>query len=213
MFGRRNPLAWHGHLRSLVWPRTGWSRLALYIKHRLGRLPGTPYRIAAGFACGAAISFTPFIGLHFALAALTALLIRGNIVASAIGTAVGNPWTFPLIWYWIYVSGQAVLGHHDFLALPDELSFAYIFDNPMEVLLPMTVGGIPTSLAVWLVTYFIMHRLVSGYQKARRVRRVRKRLRDRAASRKQAEDLSPQEAQVESGDKRDDAVLAARGQH
>ena len=60
----------------MLWPRRGWTRMALYIQHRLGRLPGTPYRIAAGFACGAAISFTPFLGLHFVLAALGALALR-----------------------------------------------------------------------------------------------------------------------------------------
>ena len=71
---------------------------------RLKRLQGTPYSIATGFACGVAISFTPFIGFHMILAALTAWLIRGNIIASAIGTIVGNPWTFPFIWLAVFVN-------------------------------------------------------------------------------------------------------------
>ena len=36
---------------------------------------------------------------HILLAMLLALLIRGNLIASGIGTVVGNPWTFPLIWF------------------------------------------------------------------------------------------------------------------
>ena len=45
--------------------------------HRIKRLPGTPQSIAAGVACGVAASFTPFIGLHFVLAALFAWLVGG----------------------------------------------------------------------------------------------------------------------------------------
>ena len=88
MFKRRHPLRLIRRVREFVWPRGGWRRAALYIVHRLGRLPGTPYRVAAGFACGAAVSFTPFMGFHFVGAALLALLIRGNVIASAIGTAI-----------------------------------------------------------------------------------------------------------------------------
>ena len=74
MFRRRVPLPTHRQILELVWPRTGWRRASAYLGHRLGRLPGTPYRVAAGFACGAAISFTPFLGFHLAGAALLALL-------------------------------------------------------------------------------------------------------------------------------------------
>src|SRR3546814_12530299 len=110
MFKRRMPLPFHRRARAFLWPRGGWRLSGPYVAHRLRRLPGPPYRIAAGFASGAAISFTPFIGLHFVLATLLALCIRGNIVASAIGTMVGNPWTFPLIWLWTYSLGHWLLG-------------------------------------------------------------------------------------------------------
>jgi hypothetical protein len=80
MFQRRNRLSIIQRLKELVWPQQGWRRSTLYIAHRLGRLPGTPYRVAAGFACGAAVSFTPFVGFHFLLAALLSLILRGNIL-------------------------------------------------------------------------------------------------------------------------------------
>ena len=90
MFKRRHPLPIHKRAGGFFWPRIGWRRSGAYVAHRLRRLPGTPYRIAAGFACGAAVSFTPFIGLHFLLAVLLALAVRGILVASAIGTVVVN---------------------------------------------------------------------------------------------------------------------------
>ena len=215
----------------MLWPRRGWTRMALYIQHRLGRLPGTPYRIAAGFACGAAISFTPFLGLHFVLAALGALALRGNVVASAFGTVVGNPLTFPIILPWIYTFGRTLLGRETAAELPDDLSFGFIFDRPLEILWPMTVGGVPTAIAAWIITYLIMHRVVSGYQRARRRRRVLKRLRRRARARSRAGAVAAEAprpevpdgtpdavpdgapAQEERGDDGNDAIFATRGQH
>ncbi len=175
MFKRRNPLPFHKKAGAVLWPRGGWRRSSAYVAHRLRRLPGTPYRIAAGFASGAAVSFTPFIGLHFVLAALLALVVRGNVIAAAIGTVVGNPWTFPFIWLWTYSLGRWILGAEGLTALPDNLSFQHIFDNPLEVLLPMVVGGIPTALIAWFVFFWPLQRTVAGYQRARR-RRLRKRL-------------------------------------
>lgn len=169
MFKRRNPLPIHKRAGAFLWPRGGWRRSGAYVAHRLRRLPGTPYRIAAGFASGAAVSFTPFIGLHFVLAALLALAVRGNLIAAAIGTVVGNPWTFPFIWLWIYSLGRWVLGSEGFTALPDDLSFQHIFENPLEVLLPMVVGGVPTAILAWFVFFWPLQRTVAEYQKARRL--------------------------------------------
>ena len=175
MFKRRQPLPLIRRAREIVWPRGGWHRTALYVAHRLGRLPGTPYRVAAGFACGAAISFTPFMGFHFVGAALLALLIRGNVLASAIGTVVGNPWTFPFIWLWTYNLGRWLLGDTGNNQLPDDLSMHYIFDNFTKVFWPMAVGGLPTALVAWLAFFWPARAVVMQYQKRRR-RRLRRRV-------------------------------------
>jgi uncharacterized protein (DUF2062 family) len=176
MFKRRHPLPFHKRAGAVFWPRGGWRRSGVYVAHRLRRLPGTPYRIAAGFASGAAVSFTPFIGLHFVLAALLAVAVRGNIIAAAIGTVVGNPWTFPLIWLWIYSLGRWVLGfRYSAKGLPEDMTIQHIVDHPFEVLLPMVVGGIPTAIVAWFVFFWPLQRAVAEYQKARK-RRLRKRL-------------------------------------
>ena len=146
MFQRRDPLPLLLRMRDFLWPRKGWRRTSSYIAHRVRRLPGTPYRIAAGFASGAAISFTPFIGFHFVGGALMAAILRGSLMASAIGTVVGNPWTFPFIWAWIYTLGTWLLGAEGKKDLPEVLSFGYIFEHPLDIFWPMTVGGVPTAL-------------------------------------------------------------------
>ena len=52
MFKRRRKRSLAERLRDVFWPRMPWRRIRVYYKHRMGRLPGTPYFIAAGFATG-----------------------------------------------------------------------------------------------------------------------------------------------------------------
>jgi len=175
-----------------------------YIWHRVGRLHGTPHSIAGGFAAGAAVSFTPFVGSHFVLAALLAWLTRSNIVAGLIGTAVGNPWTFPFIWFWIYELGRKLgaggVGHAppDALAiivdlpgvmgralLSFDVDWAYL-DNLRAVLWPMIVGSIPTTILVWLALYLSLRPVVATYQHKRVERRRRKQERLRTVATQQA---------------------------
>jgi uncharacterized protein (DUF2062 family) len=152
----------------------GWRRAGTYFLHRIRRLPGSPHTIAAGFACGAAVSFTPFIGLHFVLAALLAWIIGANVIASAFGTAVGNPWTFPIIWVGIYRLGIMILGWEDGAGLSESVSMAYIFDHPVAVLLPMTVGGVATGAVAWLASYWGALAIVAEYRQLKRARAARR---------------------------------------
>lgn len=161
-------------LRQLVWPRSGWRRAANYLWYRVVRLPGTPHNIAAGLACGAAMSFTPFIGLHFLLAAALAWVLGANIIASAIGTALGNPWTFPLIWLWTFNLGSWLMGLEPVSAPHFELTLSYLVDNAYRLLIPMAVGGLPIALTVWCAVYWPVRYLVAGFQHARRRKRERR---------------------------------------
>ena len=175
LFRRREKLSRWVRLRRFVWPRMGWGRILRYWTFKLKRLQGSPYAIACGFACGASVSFTPFIGFHFILAAVLAWAMRGNIIASAIGTAVGNPWTFPFIWAGIMWIGTWILGYERGQELPAELTFGAIFEQPGTVLLPMLVGGLPTGVIVWLLFFFPIRRVVGNYQHHRQARRLRRR--------------------------------------
>ena len=186
MFKRRNPITPGQKILGFFWPSIGWRRASAYNLHRLARIPGSVYSIAGGFACGAAMSFTPFVGLHFILAAILAWTIRANILASAIGTAVGNPWTFPFIWTWLYQTGTWVISTE----APEGAKnpeFTEIFGNMMEALLsmdvqyliettapvfwPMLVSSLPTGFVVWWVFYLPLKYTVRGYQGRRRRRR------------------------------------------
>jgi hypothetical protein len=175
MLGRRERRLLRDRARDVVWPRIGWRRAASYFSHRIRRLPGSPYSIAAGFACGAAVSFTPFLGFHFVLAALASWMIGASILAAAIGTVVGNPWTFPFIWFMAYRLGCVILGSDTGETLPqglpmeyEGLSMKYIFDNPEAVLLPTTVGGAPLGVVAWGTSFWLVRRAVARYQRIRK---------------------------------------------
>ncbi|MEO1399345.1 MAG: DUF2062 domain-containing protein, partial [Pseudomonadota bacterium] len=107
---RRKPAGFLEILRVSLWPRRSWVRSGRYVTKRILRLTASPHAIAAGVAVGAFTSFTPFMGLHFLLAAVLAWVLRGNLIASALGTFFGNPLTFPFIWAGAYKAGHFVLG-------------------------------------------------------------------------------------------------------
>ncbi len=186
MFRRRRKLTIAERVRDFFWPRAGWQRSSRYVFHRVARIPGTPYDLAAGFACGAAVSFTPFVGLHFVLAAILAFVIRANVVAAAIGTVIGNPWTFPFIWIWIYKLGHWMgAGSPDDTPRPDftelfghimdatlSLDLAYLAQTAWPVWWPMLLGSIPTTVAAWIAFYWPLKTLVTTYQDRRIRHRV-----------------------------------------
>ena len=96
--------------KELLWPRGGWARAFRYIRHRVRRLPDTPERIARGIWAGVFTTFTPFYGLHFLLAAILAVAMRGNIFSALLSTFFGNPFTYiPIIATSMY-TGYQLLG-------------------------------------------------------------------------------------------------------
>lgn len=164
-----------------------WKDCLTKILIRLKQLQGTPYSIAAGFACGVAISFTPFIGFHLILAAATAWLMRGNIISSAIGTLIGNPWTFPFIWIAVLTTGRFFLGE---TGLDSHVNFLKTFTASGKALLtfnfrnfgrdvwpiffPMLIGCIPFYFISWFCSFKIIQTTLEKINKRRQKRRLAK---------------------------------------
>jgi len=180
LFRRRQQLPWWKKVLGWLWPRSGLKRAGQYLWHRIARLPGTPHSIAAGVASGAAVSFTPFLGLHFLMGFAVAWLVRGNMLASAIGTAVGNPWTFPFIFALTGQVGGLILGDSVVAEIPawnwdallsDPVTYLSAF---LPIVFPLLVGGVPVAIVVWLLFYFSFKGLLTGYHAARMNRRQAK---------------------------------------
>lgn len=172
LFRRREKAGDWERVKLWLWPRVSWRRSGLYYLKRTLRLTGTPYAIAMGTATGAAVACTPFIGFHFMLAFALAWVLRGNMVAAAIGTAVANPITYPFLWAASYELGQLMLRQPQRDApegLAHQLANAS-WDRLWPLLKPMAVGSLPIALAAGCILYFIVYKAVAAYQLARRER-------------------------------------------
>lgn len=172
MFRRRVELHPIRKLKEFFWPSSGWKRSFQYGWRRVWRLSGTPHAIALGVAAGVFASCTPLFGFHILLAMLVAWVIRGNLVASALGTFVGNPLTFPFIFLVVYEVGTFMIGvpvgHVD----PDiegMVQQAGAFDRLLPHIVPLLVGAVPVGIVSGCVFYVITRSGVEAYQSRRRI--------------------------------------------
>ncbi|MBV6656398.1 MAG: DUF2062 domain-containing protein [Devosiaceae bacterium] len=180
LFKRRNSPPWHERARLMLWPRRSFVRSSRYALKRIVRVNATPYAIAVGVACGAFVSFTPLLGVHFLLAFILAWMFGGNLIAAALGTFVGNPLTFPLIWALTYRVGRVMLGRPVFsstqppladLEKPGELSVESVsgfFEQIWPAMKPMLIGSVPIGLTAAAACFGLTYWAVLGYQRARR---------------------------------------------
>lgn len=159
-----------------MWPKRGWGRAFRYYSKRVLRMTGTPHNIAIGFASGVALSMTPFIGFHYILSIVTAFLARGNILAAMLATAVGNPLTFPFIWFATFETGNLILGWFgsareapNFDKLAHHL-LTQSFRHLWPIIEPMLIGSIPIGLALGAISYVLVYLAARSFQHARRER-------------------------------------------
>ncbi len=121
------------------------------------------------------------------LAALLAWALRGNVLASAVGTFAGNPLTYPLIWISTFTLGNFFLGTSasagiDQLSLgaraighsirevsPDGVATAV--HGLWPVLKPMALGSLPLGGLTALSVYYLMLNVLNA-QKGRRLEKA-----------------------------------------
>jgi uncharacterized protein len=192
VFKRRQKRTLWDHAVEGVWPRGGWPRAIEYIKHRLRRLPDTPEKVGRGLWTGVFASFTPFFGFHFVVGLILARIIRGNYIASLMGTFFGNPLTLVPIGYLSLNTGYLLLGDrpaegmvhalpslfagagqdlwHNAMAVfgPEKAEWSRLAVFYNEVFLPYLVGGIIPGIVAATISYLLCVPLVRAYQSRRR---------------------------------------------
>lgn len=190
MFKRRTPRTPLQKIRNFCVPYMGWRRTLKYWQYRTARIPGTPTSIAVGFACGTAASFTPFLFFHLLIAFALAWPMGGSLVAAAIGTLVGNPFTFVFIFPLIYGTGKWLLSmegagtsYEEIFKVFDGHSVSGIWDKVTllfePLLLPMMVGAVPWAMIAGMVSYYMCRNVIERFHLARVERKqVRQKYRD-----------------------------------
>jgi uncharacterized protein (DUF2062 family) len=181
MFGRRAPLSKFDRLVAMMWPRRGLGRAGRYLVRRIERIKGSPHAIALGIAFGASVSFLPVPGLHLVLGGLLTFAFRGSLIGSAVGTIIGNPWTFPLIWIGSYQIGRWFgLGEDGAVTegaigtvlrgIFSDISSGRFAEAAVEswpVFGPTLFGGSVMAVFVWLLVYGLVRKVCSAYQTRR----------------------------------------------
>ena len=188
----------------MIFSFKGISRAIEYIGIRLKRIPDTPHKISLGMSCGIFASFTPLFGLHFLIAGLLSYLFRANILASLIGTFVGNPITFPIITVFNLKLGEWILGSSEyssgdggkifegfldfiFLIYKSFFTEGSIGENDVPrmneffngIFIPYSLGGFIFGTVIAIMSYFLLRPLVSTYKKKRdaiKAKRLKKKM-------------------------------------
>ncbi len=204
MFKRRERRSIFRFFNEVIFSLKGIGRAIEYVGIRLKRIPDTPHKISLGMSCGIFASFTPLFGLHFLIAGLLSYVLRANVLASLIGTFIGNPITFPIITVFNLKLGEWILGSSEYSSVDGGkvfegfLDFIFlIYKNLFTegsvgensgprineflngVFLPYSLGGIIGGIFVAIISYFLLRPLVATYQKQRdslRAKREKKKL-------------------------------------
>ena len=204
MFKRRERRSIFRFFYEVIFSLKGISRAIGYVGIRLKRIPDTPHKISLGMSCGIFASFTPLFGLHFLIAGLLSYVLRANVLASLIGTFIGNPITFPIITVFNLKLGEWILGSNEyssgdggkifegfldfiFLIYKSLFTEGSIGENSVPrmneflygVFIPYSLGGLFLGISVAIISYFLLRPLVSTYKKKRdslKARRLKKKL-------------------------------------
>ena len=132
--------------------KLNFFRSIKFLKYKIFRIRDLPESIAIGLAWGAAVSFTPLLGFHILICFLGTFLMRGNLLAAAAGTIVGNPWTFPIIYFLGFEIGTLFYEPNiDFF----ELKISFFLRNFEQLFIPTLIGSIPLAVIAWFITYKI----------------------------------------------------------
>lgn len=149
----------------------GWKRTLHYYRHRMFRTGDSTYKITAGLAMGAAVSFTPFLGTHILQAIFFSWLIRASAIAGLVGTFIGNPWTYPAMFLAAYKLGLWVcvfFGLADYSLLPEQgvitgadhdpwAFFQQMMEHPLKIFMPLAVGGYLCAVVSWPLFFMALY--------------------------------------------------------
>ena len=136
------------------------------------------------FALGVFMGISPFLGLHYLVGFFLAWLFRLNKLVTMVGVTVSNPWTIVPISTFCAWLGAKLLGIKQMLPEVDWESISFTkmlvwlkslvtdFDNVMKLindLWPLIkaffVGSMVVCTISAIASYFIIHILVTNYQK------------------------------------------------
>ena len=136
-----------------VWKQRGKQILAI---------DAHPGHIAAGFAVGVFISFTPFFGLHTPLAVAAALCLRLNKLTTITGAWVNTPFTVVPVLIGSYQLGAMLLSRPSVPLTLEKLNWDFtvklLKQHGEPILLGSSLLGFAAALAGYALCYWLVVR-------------------------------------------------------
>jgi hypothetical protein len=170
VFKRKHKKSWLAHARDFIWPRIGWKRSLKYLKHRVVRLPHSARDIAMGLSFGCVVSWTPTWGLQLVQCYIFSKIFRANFPAALIGSAFGNPTTFPILLGISYIVGNFIIdvtGLYIFFEWRGVKSIEVSGDSLAgSTFIPMLIGGYVMAVLTFPLFYYAFYYMIVGARKA-----------------------------------------------
>ncbi len=149
----------------------GTSIIMKYVKDRIRnifKLDDSPNRLAAAFALGVFIAFTPTIGLHTVCCLLFAWIFRLSKLVVLTAAFINNPWTIvPMygfcLWLGMKITGIAA-------TVPaiawNDITFMNAYEVLLPYLRPFVTGTIVVGLIAAAIAYLLVYWAVVRYRKS-----------------------------------------------
>ena len=171
IFKRRNRESIFSKIRNFIWPKMGIKRTIIYYKYRILRMPHSTHDIAMGLASGCVVSWTPTIPFQILQCFIFCRVVKANFPAAVLGTAFGNPWSFPILFTISYHVGQSFL---DITGLENVLIFLAgetdIFKQEgfgVQKFAPTLIGGYIMAVFTYPMFYYSFFYMITAGRASR----------------------------------------------
>lgn len=119
-------------------------------------LDAHPGHIAAGFAVGVFISFTPFFGLHTPIAIALAFIFRLNKITCITGAWINTPLTVVPVLLASYNLGRFLRGKPATEMVFKGLDWHHLQPYATSILLGSSVIGFVAAVAAYFICYWLV---------------------------------------------------------
>ncbi len=122
-------------------------------------LDSHPRHIAAGFAVGVFISFTPFFGIHTPLAIAAAFIFRLNKLTCITGSWINTPLTIIPALVASHSLGSFIMGSPPEVFSVKTLDWSLLKANAAELMLGSSLIGFCLALLSYFLCYWLIVKL------------------------------------------------------
>jgi len=150
------------------------NRLKLILR-KLAALDGSSHHLSLSFSIGVLVGFSPFLGLHTAIALSLCFLTGLNKPALMIGTFLNMPWVIPAYysfstWLGILIIDMPGIGLPTGMGFQDVVSAEFLrwIASQWVLLVPAFVGSMLMAVIMAGIAYLSVFSLLARFRPSRK---------------------------------------------